>query len=122
MPLARWLLKEIDVPAKDFDPTIVTGLDALSRGGDLDEIKLWLADVAALNNLPPPALQELNLGALYKALAIPRRIKVDAYLKSPEQKQAEMQQAQQLQAQQAATQAGVDVAANGAMEQQKVDQ
>lgn len=121
MPLARWLLKEIDVPTgKDtFEPTIVTGLDALSRGGDLDEIKLWLADVAALNNLPEAALQELNLGALYKALAIPRRIKVDAYLKSDEQKQAEIQQAQQIQAEQAGMQAGVDVAANGAMQQQE---
>lgn len=119
LPLARWLLREIDVPTKDFDPTIVTGLDALSRGGDLDEIKLWLADVAALNNLPEPALQELNLGALYKALAIPRRINVTPYLKTDEQKQAEAQAMQQAQAQAAGMQAGVNVAENGAKVQQE---
>lgn len=121
MPLARWLLSEVDIPTgKDtFEPTIVTGLDALSRGGDLDELKLWLADVAAVNQLPPQALQELKLGALYKALATPRRIKVDAYLKSDEEKAAEMQAAQEQQAQQYATQAGVDVAANGAMNEQE---
>jgi len=124
LPMARWLLKEIDVPTgKDtFEPTIVTGLDALSRGGDLDELKLWLADVAAINNLPPAAIQELNLGALYKALATPRRIKVDAYLKTDEQKQAELQQAQQIQAQQARMQAGANVAENGAKVQQEQEQ
>lgn len=121
MPLARWLLKEIDVPtgASGFDPTIVTGLDALSRGGDLDEIKLWLADINNLNNLNPAALQELNLGALYKALAIPRRIKVDAYLKSQAQKDAELAAAQKAQAEAAGMQAGVNVAENGAMVQQE---
>jgi hypothetical protein len=119
MPLARWLLKEIDVPTTSFDPTIVTGLDALSRGGDLDEIKLWLADVAALNNLPDAAIAELNLGALYKALAIPRRIKVDNYLKTEEQKQAEAQARQQQMAQQVQTQAGADIAVNGAKAQQE---
>jgi len=123
MPLAMWLLSEVDIPIgkETFEPTIVTGLDALSRGGDLDELKLWLADVAAVNQLPPAALNELNLGAIYQALATPRRIKVTAYLKSEAQKQAEQQQLQAQQAAAYATQTGVDVAANGAMEQQKAE-
>lgn len=119
MPLAHWLLAEIDVPIRNFEPSIVTGLDALSRGGDLDELKLWLADIAALNNLPEGALRELNLGPLYKALAIPRRIKVDSYIKSEAQKAAEAEAQQQMMAQQAAMQAGVNVAENGAMVQQE---
>lgn len=119
MPLARWLLADIDVPTDKFEPTIVTGLDALSRGADLDELKLWLADLAAVNTLPPPALDELNLGAIYAALATPRRIKAENFLKSPEQKQAEAEQRQQMLAEQQATQAGVEVAANGAKVQQE---
>lgn len=121
MPLARWLLEAIDVPVSDgqFEPTVVTGLDALSRGGDLDELKLWLADIAALNNLPEPALAELDLAKLYKALATPRRLKVDNYLKTAEQKQAEMQAAQQQMAQQTAMDAGSQIAVNDAKAQQE---
>jgi hypothetical protein len=121
MPLARWLLKDIDVPTgkETFEPTIVTGLDALSRGGDLDELKLWLADVAAVNQLPDAAIAELKLGSIYRALATPRRIKVDTFLKSEEEKAAEQAAMQQQLAEQQAAQAGIDVAANGAMVEQE---
>jgi len=120
MPLALWLLSEIDIPTgkTTFEPTIVTGLDALSRGGDLDELKLWLADIAAINALPPPALAELNLGAIYTALATPRRINVEGFLKSEEQKRMEQEQAMQAQAQQYAAQSGIDVAATNATQQE----
>lgn len=120
LPMARWLLSKVDVPTSDgtFEPVIVTGLDALSRGADLDELKLWLADVAAINQLPPPALAELNLGEVYRALAVPRRIDVSKFLKTPEQKAQEQEAAMAAQAQQYATQAGVDVAAEQATNQE----
>lgn len=121
LPLARWLLKEVDIPtgSETFEPTIVTGLDALSRGGDLDELKMWLADVAAVNQLPEPAIRELNLPAIYTALGAPRRINVKEFLKSDEQKQAEAEAMQQQQEQQMAMQAGAEVATQGAINQQQ---
>lgn len=118
IPMAVWLLSLIKVQTgkKSFEPIIVTGLDALSRSGDLEELKLWLSDVAAITALPPQSQAELNLGPLFNALGTARRIDVSAYLKTPDQKAAELQQAQQMQMEQASMQAGVDVAAESAIQ------
>jgi len=116
-PLAAWLLQGVQVDtAEDFEPTIVTGLDALSRAGDLDELKLWLADMAAVNNLPEALQMELNMGELAKALAAPRRINVQTYLKSEEQKQAEATAREEQEARMMAAQAGADRAASAPMQ------
>lgn len=114
-PLARWLLSAIQVQVgAEFEITVVTGLDALSRSGDLDELKLWLGDMAAINNLPPPLLATLKMGNIAKALATPRRIDVSDFVKSPEEMQAEQEAMMEQQAQQVAMQTGAEVAANTA--------
>lgn len=116
-PLAKWLLAGIKVDmGEDFEITVVTGLDALSRAGDLDELKLWLADMAAVNSLPPPLLATLKMDKLAKALAAPRRLNVEDYVKSPEELQAEQEQAMAMQQQQMAAQAGADIAAKNAVQ------
>lgn len=116
LPLAYWLMAiiKLGVDGSGFTPSIVTGLEALSRSGDLEELKLWLADMAGLANLPPALLQRLNLAAISKDLAAPRRIEVSAYLKSEEQMQAEAQQAAQQQTQMVAEEAGINAAAQEA--------
>lgn len=116
-PLARWLLSSIQVNlGEDFQITVVTGLDALSRSGDLDELKLWLGDMALLNSLPPAAQAELNMGAVATALATPRRIDVEPFLLTEEQKAARAQQAMEQQATMMAAQAGADAASNAPAE------
>lgn len=54
-PVAKWLFSAIDLNLKgaDLDVTIVTGLDALSRNGDLENFRLAMGDMAAIVAVPP---------------------------------------------------------------------
>ena len=113
--MAAWLLEQIKVEIADnFDVTVVTGLDALSRNGDLEDLKLLLADMAAVSQLPEALQQQIDMPKLFAQLAAPRRVDVAAFMKSPEQIAAEQQQQQELAAQQMAAQAGADIAVNNA--------
>lgn len=118
IPMAYWLLEMVNltIQGKGVRPSIVTGLDALSRSGDLEELKLWLADMVAVSNIPPGMQARLRMDELAKALAAPRRIKVDQYLKSEEQFQQEQQALQQQQAQLQAAQVGAETAGKIAVE------
>lgn len=53
-PVAQWLFKAIDINLKgaDLNITIITGLDALSRNGDLENLRLALADMTGLAAVP----------------------------------------------------------------------
>jgi hypothetical protein len=97
IPMAFWLMERINFPliGGKVKPSIVTGLDALSRNGDLDDLKMWLADMAGLSTLPPELLGRLNVDDIAKAFATARRIDTAKFMKSPEQIQAEMEQQQQ---------------------------
>jgi len=112
IPVAYWLLALVNltIQGRGVRPSIVTGLEALSRSGDLEELRLWLADLAALNNLPPNLLATLKVDEISKALAAPRRIKVDNYVKPPQQVAAEQQQAMAAEAEMNAAQSGVETA------------
>jgi len=120
LPMAFWLMKlvKLGVDGTQFIPSIVTGLEALSRAGDLDDLKLWLADMAGVAQLPEPLQAALDMGAIAKGLALPRRIDVSQFLKSPQQIAQEQQQAQQAQLQQTAGEAGINAAAQQAANQE----
>lgn len=124
LPLAYWLMRDIGlgVDGNQFVPSIVTGLEALSRTGDLEELKMWLADMAAVAQLPPELLQRLDTTKIAAALGAPRRIDVSAYMKSPEELAAEQQQMAAQQQQMMASQAGADAGAGIAIEQAKQGQ
>lgn len=99
-PIAVWLLKEIDlqIDGKAISLSIVTGLDALSRSGDLDALRQALSDINAVNSLPPSAQEFLNLGAIYSTIMNGHGLPAGKYVKD------EGTVAQQRQAQQAAQQ------------------
>lgn len=118
-PLARWLLFSIRIPLDErFEITVVTGLDALSRSGDLDDLKLWLNDMALLNSLPEGLQAQLQMDQIAIALAVPRRIDVKALVKTPQQLAADRQAAMEEQAQMMAAQAGADIATDAATKPQ----
>lgn len=119
LPMAVWLMDMIGmgVGGSGFVPSIVTGLEALSRTGDLEELKLWLADLAGLATLPPALQATLKMADIAKALAAPRRVDADAYLKSPEQIAAEQQQARQAEMETTAANAGIEAGAQAATNQ-----
>lgn len=120
-PIFLWLLKRIKLTYKgtDFQPVIVTGLDALSRSGDVENMKRWLADMASLAALPPALLGMLNLQAIAQSFGSGYGIRTSELMKTPEQMRQEQAQAQQQQLEQQASEAGVQVAAQQAVNQQE---
>lgn len=54
-PVAQWLFKAIklDLKGADIEINIITGLDALSRNGDLDNFRLAMQDMLSLTTMPP---------------------------------------------------------------------
>jgi hypothetical protein len=113
VPLAYWLMAEAGIPAdgSGFEATVITGLDALSRTGDLEDLKMWVADMAALAAMPEPLLQRLKVDALAQAFAAPRRVDISNFLKSGEEMQAEQAQAQQQELEANAANAGIEAGA-----------
>lgn len=87
LPLATFLLDMLGVSfrPKDIELTIVTGLDALSRHGDLAALREWLADISIVHQAPPQVLQTLDVRALALDLASPRGVQASKYLLPPEQ-------------------------------------
>lgn len=84
------------LPKKSLRPVIVTGLDALGRGAELDNLRALVVDVKDLGG--PEALNTyVNFDDLLKRLATARGIKTEGLVKTPEQV-AEAQQAAQTQA------------------------
>lgn len=90
-PLGLFLmaLNKFRVKDKEIELTVVTGLDALSRNGDLENLRGWLDDIMKLNAAGPEITRPLNLTALYRDLASPRGIDATEYLRDPEEIKAE---------------------------------
>lgn len=81
-PLALYLLKKVgfSLQGQAIRPAIVTGLDALSRASDLDNLKLFIADMANVGSLPPTVIGLLNMERVVKALAAGRGLSASEYL------------------------------------------
>lgn len=99
-PLANWLMRNYKATSKVFNGTdikavIVTGLDALSRNGDLDNVRLFLQDVAQVTALPPEVTDYLKLDNIYSALATGRGISSSNFVKTQEEVNQERQQRMQ---------------------------
>lgn len=93
MPMAFWLMDMSGrkIAGTDIEPTIVTGLAALSRSGDRDNLVLFLQDVTMLGSLPPELRARMRVGAIQSAFATARGLNVGQYLLT----EAEFQQQQQ---------------------------
>ena len=98
LPMAYWLVGLVGVSLKgtEIKPTVITGLDALSRNGDLDNLKLCLQDMAAISGLPPQMQFVLKLDAIANAIFAGRGVDPKQYIKPPDQQAAEMQSQQQM--------------------------
>lgn len=116
-PIAVFLLDEIKlkIDGKSISLSIVTGLDALSRSGDLDALRSALADINQVNALPPQAVQWLNLGAIYSTIINGHGLPAGKYVKDQQtvqqEQQAQAAAEQQQQVNAAAAQAGATAAA-----------
>ena len=122
LPLAVWLLKQIDVSiaGTNLIPTIVTGLAALSRNAEAQQLGLFLQALSGVAQVPPDILGRLKLSAVISTLASAYGISPDEYV-IPEEEYAQQQQAAQQQQQEAiarqeAAKAGAQAMAKGPAE------
>jgi len=91
-PMAYWLtsLTGVSIKGQGITPMVITGLDALSRNGDLDNLKLALEDLAAISGMPPAALSVLKLDAIAQAIFQGRGVSYKDYVKTPEEQAADL--------------------------------
>lgn len=104
------ILPALDGEAADkIEPTIITGVDALGRGQDLNN----LAQALQIMQQFPEFMQALNVGNLAMRIFTAAHIDTTGLVKTPE----ELQQEQQEQMEQYAQQQGIDASAEVATQQ-----
>lgn len=112
LPISRWLLRQIGVSIEGTTliPTIITGLAALSRNAEAQQLGSFLSALAGVGTLPPDVLARLKLSPVISTLASAYGITASQYVKSEEEVAQEQQQAQaqqqEMMAQQEAAKAG----------------
>lgn len=84
------------LPKDIVNPVIITGVEALGRGNDLQKLDLFLAGAAQVVG-PQAVAQYLNVGEYFKRRAVSLGIKTQQLVKTEEEIAAEMQQMQQMQ-------------------------
>jgi hypothetical protein len=108
-PLANWLLKSsgASLAGTQLKVVVITGLDALSRNGDLDNLRQCIADMAGTNNLPQVAQARLKFDAMASFIGQGRGINFGQFFMNDQEfAQVQQQQAQQRVAEQSAGAAG----------------
>jgi hypothetical protein len=106
-------------PSNTLKPQIVTGMEALGRGQDLNKLSQLLQMLAPLGN--EVLARELNVDDYIDRLGASLGIDTTGLVKSPEQKAQEQQQMQQQQQQQmmaSMAEKAVGPVAQGVMKQQ----
>lgn len=105
VPLVNLLLQQMQkegkmpkFPKDTLKPQIVTGLEALGRGQDLNKLQSFLSMLQPLGQ--DVIASELNIGDYLSRLGASLGIDTQGLVKSPEQKQQEQQAAQEAQQQQ----------------------
>lgn len=97
------MLKRIKIDLglnKTIDPTIITGLDSLSRAGELDNLRLLVSDLTLLQAIPEEIRAVIDPQKFIQYCGVRRGVDYEQFLKSPDQLKAE-QDAMQAQQQQA---------------------
>ena len=118
-PMAFWLTDMIGLSLKGnkIKPVVITGLDALSRNGDIEALKLYLSDLAAVTQLPPTLQNMLRLRSIATKLAAGRGIASSEVLLTDEEIAQNNQAAQAAQQEQMNAQAAADAGGQIAVNQ-----
>lgn len=113
-PTAGTVLFQINFTAvgKGIVPRIITGMDSLSRTSEMDNMRMFLIDLGALNTVPEDVRVYIDKPAYIGVCGKNRSVEYQAFTKSEAAVQAEMQQQQQaaLAAEQAKQQGSVQAA------------
>ena len=113
LPLVNRLLEVLNktkklpkLPKDVVNPVIITGVEALGRGNDLQKLDLFLAGAAQIVGAQAVA-QFVNVNEYFARRATALGIKTDGLIKDAQAMQAEAQQAQQMQLLQKAAPTGI---------------
>ncbi len=94
------------------EPQILTGMDSISRVGEMQAVHMFVNDLAILNNLPEDARSALNIQKYANFAARNRGVETGEFVKTPAELQADQAAAQ------AEAQAQTDMASEAAMQQE----
>ena len=108
LPLVTILMKRMSqaneipsLPKNSVKPTIITGVEALGRGNDLQKLREFVAEIANLAQVNPAIVQSINTQDLIKRIATGLGIDTEGLVKSEEQLvQEQAEQEEQMQNQQ----------------------
>ena len=107
LPLVKILMKRMQeakeippLPKDSVTPTIITGIEALGRGNDLQKLREFVAEIVNLAQVNPQVVQSLNSSDLIKRIATSLGIEMEGLIKSEEELAAEQEAMQQQQQQQ----------------------
>jgi hypothetical protein len=121
MPLVNLILARLEgegkmpkMPKDSVKPTIVTGMEALGRGQDLNKLAQFLQYLQPLG--PEVIANEMNIDDYIDRLGASLGIDTNGLIKSPEQKQQEQAAMQQQQQQMMAQQMMGDIASKATPE------
>ena len=109
-PIAIWMLANADLPlgGSDLSIVIITGLDALSRNGDLENLKVGFATLASFANAPESFLARVKWDELADFVGQGVGIDLKRFIMNAQEFNAATQQAQSQQgAAEVATAGGV---------------
>lgn len=123
-PVARLLLSAQDIKIKDEEiyPVVVTGLDTLSRMGDLDNYRMFINDLSLIAAVPEPVQQRLKAGDLISWVGNNRGIDYTRFIKTEEEFQQEQNQLMEQQKEMMNAQAGAEFAKDAGSQLLKEDQ
>jgi hypothetical protein len=106
------------IPKDVVKPIIITGVEALGRGNDLQKLDLFLAGAAQVVG-PEAIAQFVKVSEYFKRRAISLGIKTDGLVKSEEEMAMEAQQAQQMQMAEKLGPAGIKAVSDQSLAQQQ---
>lgn len=119
-PISRWMLKaaDINIRGTKISPTIITGLDALSRSAELERLIGFLNDVTTLSGIPAETREMLNEQPIISDMAAGRGVNRSKYVASEDVVQQRQQDRLQAEANQQAVQTGVEAGMQQQVNQQ----
>jgi hypothetical protein len=107
LPLVKILMKRMQeakeipsLPKGSVQPTIITGIEALGRGNDLQKLREFVAEIGNLAQINPQVVQSLKTSDLIKRIATSLGIEMEGLIKTDEELAAEQEHQQQMQNQQ----------------------
>jgi hypothetical protein len=102
LPLVQVLMKRMSqsneipkLPKDSVAPTVITGIEALGRGNDLQKLREFVMEIGQLAQISPEVVQSLNPSDLITRVATSLGIDTEGLIKSQEQLAQEQEAAQQ---------------------------